>query len=148
MLAFMPQLITVWASAHTSGSWQEAFRSATASLPLCFLCPPFSYSTSSFSHFSWHCTFLFLPKFSHIFLSSVPPHLLPVVSCHVFISFSQVVSFIILQYISSICILAVSSSCSPFFLDVSFSVGVPAPIIFHVSPLLLLPGPAGVTEAA
>lgn len=49
-LAFIPRLITVQASAHTSCSWQEALRSATASLPLCCLCPCFSYS-SSFSFF-------------------------------------------------------------------------------------------------
>lgn len=64
-LAFISQLITVRASAHTSGSWQEALHSA--SLPLCpcfsYSAPlifhgtvlPFSSKSSHFSHFSSSC---------------------------------------------------------------------------------------------
>lgn len=55
-LAFIPRLITVRASPHTSGSWQVS----AASLSLCSFCTRFSQSALS-PQFSLH--FLFHPKF-------------------------------------------------------------------------------------
>ena len=122
-LAFIPQLITVRASAHTSGSWQLGYSVPPSLLPS-FLLSPLP------SPLIFHAAELPLSSKS---LLLFPPHPHLVVS----ISPSQVVSFITLQYIP------LHVHLSSLFLHF-----LCRPSISHLSPPFLPPGPAGVTEAA
>lgn len=122
-LAFIPQLITARASAHTSGSWQLGYSVPPSLLPS-FLPSPLIFHAAE------------LPLSSKSFLLFPPlPHLV------VSISPSQVVSFIILQYVP------LHVHLSSLFLHF-----LCRPLISHLSssflPSSLLPGPAGVTAAA
>lgn len=80
-LAFIPQLITARASAHTSGSWQLGYSVPPSLLPS-FLPSPLIFHAAELPLSSKSC--LLFPPLPHLVVSISP---------------SQVVSFIILQYV-------------------------------------------------
>lgn len=126
-LAFIPRLITVRASPHTSGSWQVS----AASLSLCSFCTRFSQSALS-PQFSLH--FLFHPKF----LPSLTLSCLLLTLCrHVFHP----------HLFTALYFLHAPFLPPPFFFLLLLQNAVP-PSVFIFGRLLLPPGPAGVTEAA
>lgn len=137
-LAFILQLITVRASARTSGSWQEGC-SNTPPIQFLLSLPSFLFRLFSFFPFFMVLRLFFLTSHLILLLS----FLLPSMSC-----FGCLLPFSPFSFLNFLLSSSFSTSSLPLTLSLIHVILSFALLPLHFSPLLLSPGPAGVTEAA